>query len=156
MSLHDLPDQPLRVPGSGPEPWLWPGWRVSGSLLMGHSLRWDDDGHGDIYWHLIMTGPCSWTGSGLSCPPGISMVSDPGHCSLRVESVTSAHEGQWRCKAIPATKPFTGKEGACVISSSLYRVFNIYWRKIIANCLKNWSLRDFQSLLGAQQMWSIW
>merc|ERR1719232_595675 len=37
-------------------------------------------------------GPCSWSGSGLSCPPGISMVSDPGHCSLRVGSAASTHQ----------------------------------------------------------------
>ena len=56
------------------------------------------------------SGSCSWTGSGLSCPPGISMVSDPGHCSIRVESVASTHQGTWRCQAIPATKPFSGED----------------------------------------------
>ena len=36
-----------------------------------------------------------------------------------------------------------------------YRVFIIYCLKIIAYCSKNWSMGDFQSPLGAHQMWSI-
>ena len=37
----------------------------------------------------------------------------------------------------------------------IYRVFNKYWRKITACSFKILSLGDFQSLLGAHQMWSI-
>ena len=36
-----------------------------------------------------------------------------------------------------------------------YRVFFIKGPKVIAYCSKNKGLRDFQSLLGAHQMWSI-
>ena len=38
---------------------------------------------------------------------------------------------------------------------STYRVFHIKGPKVIAYYSKNRSLRDFQSLLGAHQMWSI-
>ena len=37
-----------------------------------------------------------------------------------------------------------------------YRVFHNVGPKIMAYCSQNMSLRDFQSLLGAQQMWSIY
>ena len=69
-------------------------------------------------------------------------------------SVTSLQVSWWVsswCKLLVMVKEPQQKRWV----DTKYRVFFIKGPKVIAYCSKNKGLRDFQSLLGAHQMWSI-